>query len=135
MVTQYSSYSTVPSDVKNIIAAKLSILDQYILFATGDNEYTALIFNPPTKNTVQYRIYRQGQNYNYTWNIQRVNDVEFEYQVSNEYYVVSNVGYGQMLDLPAYDAVQSFASAIIIALLFFAIIFKGVLFKCLKRKR
>lgn len=136
MVVQSNTYlSSVPTDVKNIIASKLSILDQYIIFATAENEYTALIYNPPTKNTVQYRIFRQGQNYSYTWNIQRINDVEFKYTISNEYYVVSNVGYGQMLDLPAYEAVQSFASATIIALMFFAIVFKGVLFKCLRRKK
>ena len=101
MVVQSNTYlSTVPTDVKNIIASKLSIMDQYIIFATNENEYTALIYNPPTKNTVQYRIYREGQNYSYTWNIQRVNDVAFEYTITNEYYVVSNVGYGQMLDIP-----------------------------------
>lgn len=135
MVTQHSNYSTVPTDVKNIIASKVSLLDKYIIMCTGDNEYTALIYNPPTKNTVQYRVYRQGQSYTNSWNIQRVNEVEFEYQVSNEYYVVSNVGYGQMMDLPVYEATQSFFSCTMVAIAFFAIIFKGVLFKCLKRKK
>ena len=55
--------------------------------------------------------------------------------VDNEYYVFSNIGYGKSLDLPVYDGVISFSLMIISCVLLFAVVFKGALFKCLKRKR
>lgn len=135
MIVQSSQYSMPPTDVRNLIAAKVSILDKYVIFNTGENEYSALIFNPNTNHCTQYNVFRQsGMGYNYTWQIQRIDDVEFEYTISNEYYVYSNDGVGQMLDLPIYEPIQTFVSLTMLSTLFFAIVFKGVLFKCLRRK-
>ena len=50
MIRQYTdSYSSASSDIQNLIANKVALLDQYILMQTGQNEYTALIYNPNTK--------------------------------------------------------------------------------------
>lgn len=136
MVTQSTEYSLPPTDVRNLIASKITLLDKYIIMNTAENEYTALIYNPNTQNTVQYRVFRSYQSgYNYVWEIQRINDVEFEYQISNEYYVISNDGVGQMMDLPINNTVQSYVSVFLVCVLFFAIIFKGVYFKCLSSKK
>lgn len=136
MVTQYTeSYGSVSSDIQNLIANKVSLLDQYILMQTGQYEFTALIYNPNTKKCIEYIIRRSSSN-SYT-NYYTVSEAEadFEYKVLNEYYVFSNIGYGRSLELPVYEGVQSHALIIICIILMFAIIFKGAIFKCLRLKR
>ena len=134
MVTQSTTYSLPPADVKALIASKISIFDKYIILNTDVNEYTALIYNPPTQKTTKYVVSRLGLNYSNTWNIIRIDDVEFDYNYSNEYYIVSNDGIGQMMDLPVYEPLNAICSGVLLAICFFAIVFKGVLFKCLRKK-
>lgn len=134
MITQYNSYGSISSDIQTLIASKISILDKYILMRTGENEYTALIYNPCSKKTMQYVISRSNGSYNNEWHLDIINDADYRFNVSNEYYVYSNEGYGRMLDLPVYDAVTSWCLSIITCTLIFAIGFKGVLFKCLRKK-
>lgn len=136
MITQYTdSYSSPSADIQNLIANKCSILDRYILMQTGEYEYSALVYNPCTKKCTQYIISRTSQSgYNNRYQITS-RDSSFEYQVRNEYYVYSNDGYGKALDLPITDSVTSFSLLIISCVLMFAVVFKGVLFKCLRRKR
>ena len=134
-MTQYTSYSTVPTQVQYLVASRCKLLDYYILFQTGDYEYTALIQSAASKKIEKVRIFRTSTSgYNSYWDMDVSEATEFSYTVSNEYYVFSNVGYGQMLDLPVYEAVQAHALTAITVVLFFAIVFKGVLFKCLKRR-
>lgn len=136
MISQYTdSYSAPSSDIQNLIANKVSLLDQYILMQTGQYEYTALIYNPNTKKCTEYTITRSSLATYSTYYTVFEASSDFEYTVSNEYYVYSNVGYGRSLDLPVYDGVQSHAIIIICLVLLFAIMFKGVLFPCLRRKR
>lgn len=136
MVTQYTdSYSAPSSDIQNLIANKVSLLDQYILMQTGQYEYTALIYNPNNKECTEYTISRSSSaSYSNYYKVTEA-EADFEYTVSNKYYVFSNVGYGRSLDLPVYEGVQSHAMIIICLVLLFAIMFKGVLFPCLRRKR
>lgn len=135
MATQYTTeYSTVSADIQNIVANKVKLLDSYILFRTGDYEYTALIKDNTTGKTTEYTFSRSGANYSYVWEMSEASS-EFDYTISNEYYVYSNVGVGRSLDLPVYDGVTAHATIIMCIVLMFAIIFKGALFKCLDRKR
>lgn len=134
MTTQSSDYGTVSSDIQNIVANKVKLLDSYILFRTGENEYTALIKDNTTGKTTEYTFSRSGSTYNNYWNIREAAS-EFEYTVSNEYYVYSNVGVGRSLDLPVYEGVSAHATIIICIALLFAIVFKGALFKCLDRRK
>lgn len=135
MVNQYTQqYSTVSTEIQSLIASKISALDKYILMRTGENEYTALVHNPCSKKTTQYVVYRESS-YSTPWAVRTVENVEYQFNVSNEYYVYSNEGYGRMLDLPCYEAVSSFCLCIMTCVLIFAIAFKGVLFKCLKSKK
>lgn len=130
-MTQYTDYGTIPQAVRDLVANKISLLDSYILMQTGQNEYTALI-NKPGLNTCQkIRVYRTN-NYN-TYAVE-VTEGKWEYRVANEYYCYSNVGYGASLDLPVVDGVTAHATVILACALMLAIVFKGVLFPCLKGK-
>ncbi len=137
MITQYTeSYSNPSTDIQNLIANKVSLLDEYILMQTGQYEYTALVYNTSTKKCTQYTISRSSSSsYSNYYTVTKAEDAAYEFTVSNEYYVYSNVGYGKSLDLPVESGVQSHALIIICLVLLFAIMFKGVLFKCLDSKR
>ena len=132
-MVQYTEYSSIPQAVRDLVANKVSILDQYILMQTGANEFTALIYDTSTKKTDQIRIYR-GSNYNSQYSVD-VSEGTWDWSVSNEYYVYSNVGYGSALDLPVMEGVTAHASIILACALMFAIVFKGVLFPCLRKWR
>lgn len=135
MIYQWGEYSSVPQTVRDIVASKVALLDYYILMQTGEQEYTALVYNPVSKECVQYRFYRMA-NYG-TWSVETMEDAEWAYQVGNEYYVYSNMDAGAQLDLPVNAGMTAHATAILSITLIFAILFKGVLFPCLlgcKRK-
>lgn len=134
MITQYtnsSGYSSTDSTVQSIVANKISLLDQYVLMQTGEYEYTALVRNPFTKKTTQYKFTRNS-NYSSAYSL-NVSQGEWDYNVANEVYVFSNMGQGRALDLPVYDGVISHSLIIICCAMLFAIVYKGVLFKCLDR--
>lgn len=138
MITQYTeSYSTPSTQVQNIVANSVSILDQYVLIQTGQYEYTALIKNIASGDIEKITIARENSgSYNSVYNVVRDTVDSFDYQITNEYYVISNVGKGQALqDIPAQSGIISFALTGLVTLVFFAVIFKGALFKCLKPKK
>lgn len=135
MITQYTNsngYSSTDSTVQATVANKISLLDQYILMQTGEYEYTALVRNPFTKKTTQYKFTRNG-NYSSGYSLVTSSGVEWDYKVINEVYVFSNMGRGRALDLPVYEGVISHSLIIICCAMLFAIVYKGVLFKCLDR--
>lgn len=134
MITQHNEYGSISSDIQNLIANKVSLLDQYILMQTGDYEYTALIYNPNTKKSNKVVITRSSSSYSSTYSVTEQTIDNFDYTVSNQYYVFSNVGYGKSLDLPVYDGVISHSLIIISLILMFGVVFKGALFKIFKRK-
>lgn len=134
-ISQYTtSYSDPSTAIQNLIANKISLLDQYILMQTGQYEYTALVYDPTSKVCTQYTITRESSSSysNYYEVTEKTSD--FEYTVSNEFYVYSNVGYGKALDLPVYNGVISHSLIIICLVMLFAVVFKGALFKIFKRK-
>lgn len=137
MITQYTNhngYSIADSTIQAIVSNKVALLDQYILMQTGENEYTALVRNPFTKKTTQYIFIRNG-NYSSGYTLSTSEGVDWEYTVSNEVYVFSNMGKGRALDLPVYEGVISHSLIIVCCVLLFAIVYKGVLFKCLDRMK
>lgn len=130
-MTQYTQYGTIPQAVRDLVANKVSLLDQYILMQTRDLEYTALIRNTSTDKVTQLVIYRDDG----VWQVYKSEGV-WDWEVSNEYYCYSNVGFGSALDLPVMEGVTAHSTIIMCCALMFAIIFKGVLFPCLLgRKR
>lgn len=131
-MTQYNDYSNIPQAVRDIVANKCHLLDQYVIMQTGEYRYSAQIYNPVTKECVQYDFTRGG-GYNSSYTVNSY-ETSFDYQYSNEYYCYSNLGFGSALDLPVYEGVPAHASAFLVSVLAFAILFKGVLFKCLRKK-
>lgn len=130
-MTQYTDYGSIPQAVRDIVANKISLLDSYILMQTGQYEYTALVWKPGLNECKQYKFTRSS---NYGTYIVVESDGTWEYSISNEYYCYSNVGYGIALDLPVTDLAIAHSGVILACALMLAIIFKGVLFPCLKRR-
>lgn len=128
---QYEGYQEIPEIVQNVTAGKVSLLDQYILFQTGQYEYTALVYNPGLNVCKQYVFSGSDDRTVFT-----VTELEgaFEYTVSNEVYCCSNVGYGVALDLPVTDLTIAHSTVILACALMLAIVFKGAIFPCLRRK-
>ena len=134
MITQYSSsFSNPTADMREIVANNVGLLDKYILMQTGEYEYTALIKDIPLNKIDVIKFTRQGSGYNYIWTTSHSTTNDFSYKVSNELYVYSNMNVGKSLDLPVYKGVTAYSLAIIISLLSLAVLFKGVLFKCLRK--
>lgn len=133
-MTQYTDYGTIPQAVRDLIANKISLLDSYILLQTGESEYTALV-NKPALGCRQYKISRvSSSGYgSYVWGLVESEGI-WEYSVTNEYYCYSNVGYGAALSLPVADLSVAHASVIMACALMLAIVFKGVLFPCLRKR-
>ena len=132
MITQYGSYGSIPGDVQAVVANKVSVLDKYVLMQTGEGQYTGLIYDPVLKETEQIVFTRSG-NYGSTYSVD-VSEGEYEYTVANEYYVYSNEGIGKALDLPVYDGMMAHCMTFLVCLVALGVFFKGVLFKCLKRR-
>lgn len=98
MITQWTdngSYFSVPAAAISIVANRVGMLDSYIMFCTGENEYTALI-NPIVGNPFKVVVSRgNSSNYNYVWNVSETEVSDTNYSVSNEYYCYSNIRLGQ----------------------------------------
>lgn len=139
MITQYSGdtyYSAPSTEAQNIVANSVSPLDKYILMQTGKNEYTALIKNMVTGKVEKIVISRTDSSYSSNYVVARSESTDFGYTATNEYYVYSNDGIGRSLSsIPSYQGILTYGMAFIVCLLSFAVLFKGVLFKCLKSRR
>lgn len=134
MITQYTeSYSSIPSQVVSIVNNKCSLLDKFIIMQTGDREYSALVYNVCSKKGKEY-VFRRPYNYSY-YTVSESDISSFDYTVTNEYYVFSNDGIGQSVDLMVYHGATSHGVVIVSLFVMFAVIFKGALFKCLRLKR
>lgn len=128
---QYSDPGTVPQQIRDIVANKVKLLDEYIVFQTGEYQYTALIHDVVTDEVTRLTFTR-ANNYS-TYTVDQSEGV-WEFTLSNEYYCYSNVGYGAALDLPVMEGVQAHSSAVITVVLMFLIVFKSALFP-FRRKR
>lgn len=136
MDNQYFNTSSIPSQVINISNNKVGVLDDYILYCTGEYRYSLLTKSRlPGQTAKLYTFSRSSSSGDRYYTVSFTDNVPFEYQVSNEYYVYSNIGYGQALRPVCYDGIQTFSLAGITCALFLGIVFKGGLFKCLRRKR
>lgn len=133
MITQYSEYGSISADIQNLVANNVSVLDQYILMQTGQYEYTALIKNMANRDVEEITVTRSSENYNTKYSVTRQNGADFDYSVSNEYYVYSNVGVGKSLNIPSYEGIRTYSMVGLTVLVFFMVVFKGALFKCLRK--
>lgn len=122
----------IPELVQELVANKVALLDAYVLCQTGEREYTALIQNTSTKECRQIKVTCGEENNVYTM---EESSGTWDYTIVNECYVYSNVGHGAALDLPVLAGVMAHTNMILCCALMFAIVFKGVLFPCLNRKK
>lgn len=136
MDNQYLNGSSIPSQVVNISNNKVGVLDDYILYCIGEYSYGLLVKSRlPHQKARLYTFSRSGAGgYNY-YTVTLTDNVQFDYSVSNEYYVYSNIGFGQALSPVCYDGLQTFSLVSMTCVLFLAIVFKGGLFKCLRLKK
>lgn len=130
-MTQYESYSSIPQQIRDVVANKCTLLDQYILIQTGEYQYTALILDVVT-NECRQIVFTRASNYGSYYVTESAGS--WEYSVSNEYYCYSNIGLGAALDLPVVYAVQAHASVIFTVVLLFLVVFRSALFPFRKKK-
>lgn len=128
MITQINdSYGTISADVQAIVANRCSVLDKYVLMQTGEREYSALIYDPVSKECKRVTISRPSNTYS-TWTVDEQVEQDFEYTVRNEYYAYSNQGFGRALTLPCWEGMQTFGITFLCVVVSFAILFKGCCF-------
>lgn len=133
---QSSDYGSIGADIQNVVANSVSVLDKYILMQTGQYEYTALIQNVANQEVEKITFTRDSSsNYSTRYIVRRENGSDFDYKVSNEYYVYSNCGIGKSLDIPSYEGIRTYSLTGLTVLIFFMVIFKGALFKCLENRK
>lgn len=132
---QFTDYGSISADIQNLVANSVSVLDLYVLMQTGEYEYTALIKNLANKEVEEITITRDSSNYSSKYYVKREIVSDFDYSVSNEYYVYSNCGIGKSLDIPSYEGIRTYGMTAITVLVFFMVVFKGALFKCLINRK
>lgn len=131
-MTQYNEYGSIPQQIRDIVANKIKVLDEYILFQTGENEWCALIHDLITDEVVQL-MFTRSSSYGAYFVTETVGNWEFT--VTNQYYCYSNVGLGAALDLPVYDGVQAHSSIVLIVVLMFLVVFRSTLFPFRKNRK
>lgn len=131
-MTQHDDYSTIPQQIRDIVANKVKLLDEYILFQTGENEYTALIHDLITDKVTRLSFSRSTN-----YGVYAVSQSEgvWEYTVRNEYYCYSNIGYGAALNLPVIEGIQAHSAAVLVSVLMFLVVFRSLLFPFQKRRK
>lgn len=135
MLTQYYEAGTISSTFLDVLYSKIGALDRYVITQTGDGQYGCLVYRIPQKECVMYTITRTGSSYgNYYYNLTE-RESTWEYDIDNEIYCYSNVGLGKMAVLPCHEIMSCWGVAILTCALALAIVFKGVLFKCLRKNR
>lgn len=131
-ITQYENES-VPSTVKNLCYSKIGVLDQYVIMATGEYEYTLLSKNIVDDTVRQYVITRIKTNYDNYYECIEVSNPTWNYTITHEYYVYSNTGQGIMETLPVHAIISSWSMVGIVCIAALAVVFKGALYPCLRR--
>lgn len=136
-ITQYDGRSTAPSDIQSYVVSRTSLMDRYLLMQTGENQYTALVYDPVLKTCTQYRFDRVSSGsggYYYGYTVTESAGT-WDYRVTNDLYVFSNTDIGRRLDRPIVAESTAFALVAMLCVLTFAVLFKGVLFRCLRKRR
>ncbi len=134
-MNQYSgNFQTIPASVLNVLYSKLGPLDEYIIMRTGENTIGMLVHRIPSGDIIQYTVSRPSASYGNQWYDISESSSYWSYNVYNEMYVYSNVGYGVMDVLPVHQIMLCWGVTGCVCLVFLALVFKGALFKCLRRR-
>lgn len=133
---QYTETTSIPSQVLGVCQNKIGVFDQYILYALSDTSYGMLCKSmlPGSKaRLITFTRGASGSGYYGRYDISIDDDAAWNFSISNEVYVYSNIGYGQALQPVCWQGLQTFSLVGITCALFLAIVFKGVLFRCARR--
>ena len=134
-ISQYTGTLSNPSaDIQNVVANNVGMLDKYILMQTGEYEYKAIIKDLPLNDITVLTFTRSSGTYSNVWSCSHTKTSDFSYTVRNEMYVYSNMNIGKSLDLPVYKGMTAYSLCIIVSVLSLAVLFKGVLFKWLRKR-
>lgn len=124
---------SIPSQISTYFASQINILDDYVLVKVGDNEYVGIIECKLYKDV--YKFTRSGS-YNSSFSVSIDSDSEDTIEVKYPVYCISSQrGEGFRVEAPRVQDTADFALCFILGLLCFAILFKGVMFKCLRKRR
>lgn len=134
MISQYNEIGTIPSQIQQVFAAKISLLDHYVMMRTGEYEYS-MILKKPSGEVIVYQASRVTSGYSNTYEITSYNVDDYRYSYTNEYTLISNEGIGTQIDLPVYDYVGAVSQAVFTVLISFVILYKGLLFTIFRKKR
>lgn len=130
-MTQYNYYSEIPDRILEIVASRCRVLDEYIVFQSGEAEYVAMIRDMVTGDVTQL-LFRRSASGVYSM-IESAG--VWEWNITNEFYCYSNVGLGSVLDLPVYDGVQAHFAVVFTVVLMFLVVFRSSLFPFGKRSK
>lgn len=134
-MVQYET-SSISNTWLKVFYSKIGPLDEYVIFQTSENSYGCLIRRIPSKEVIQYTITRTGSNYgSYYYTLSEDKTSDWDYTITNELYVYSNVGAGTMETLPVHEIMVCWSITGAVCLLFLALVFKGALIKCLRPKK
>lgn len=134
MLIQYEDAGTISNTYLDVFYSKIGVLDRYVICQIGEGRWGCLIYRIPSKECIQYTITRTGSNYGgYSYSLTEQNS-DWEYSISNEIYCYSNIGLGKMAILPCHEIMTSWGVTALTTVVMLAVVFKGALFKCLRRK-
>lgn len=124
---QYSNNN--PSGI-SFFVNKVGIFDEYVALTSGDNESSCLIGSIDEDNMTGtgtiYTVSRTGSAYGSQYYVVSKRDVTNEpIQLTNEYYVYSNVGIGQSYSIPHHSQLSSVAVYIFLACYIFTVFVSG----------
>lgn len=122
------SYGSVPEQVREDAESRIGLFDNYILYRTGESQYTLYVNKVIGQDYAVTYSYSSGY-YSYSvdnWTVE-------EPSLTAPMYSYSNQGYGYTLTSNYVDTFSAYCLGGIVVLLFLAVLFKGVLFRCLKR--
>lgn len=132
-MTQYTGAGSIGSSHLNLLYSKIGPVDSYIIMRTSDDTVGMLVYDNVTKECTEYTIEQTGSNYgSYAYQLYEQPGT-WEYTVTNEYYVYSNVGYGSMQVLPVHEIMVCWGVAGLTCLAFVMLMFRGVLIRWRKR--
>ena len=134
-MVQYEA-SSISTNWLNVFYSKIGPLDEYVIFQVGEGSYGCLVRRIPSREVIQYTINRTGSGYgSYSYTLSENDNASWDYTITNELYVYSNIGKGTMQVLPVHEIMVCWGITGVVCLTFLALVFKGAIFRCLRGRK
>lgn len=127
MATQYQNVNNLPSSTyRDYVLSQVGLFDRYVLYQSGQYEYTAYIWNKWGRKTV-VTISRVGANTSYHWRSEVQENVQHSFTITEPMYCYSsNSEYGIYTPNPQLTAAGSYASMLIFVSICVIFIYRAV---------